>query len=507
MPPAWTPPHLGLTTVALLCLLSACDARKPGTETANATVTDTAAGTWDKHAGKSPVTSGSEEARKLYLEGRALSEQLRAHDGRVLYQQAVAKDPSFAMAHYQLAANAATAKDFFEHMKQAVALSGKASEGERLMILALEAGGNANPAKALAYQQELVAKYPDDERAHFLLGGGWFGQQQYDKAIAEYQQATAVNPDYSPAYNLLGYAYRQVEQYADAETAFKKYIELIPRDPNPYDSYAELLMKTGRFGESIAQYRKALSVDPHFTPSRVGIANNLMLQGKHAAGAAMMDDLYGRARDDADRRTALFVKGVILVDAHKTDAALEEIGKEYKLDTRLGDSSNMSGDAQLMGNILLDAGRTDEAAKHFQQALQLVERSSLSDEVKQDTRLADRYNRARIALAQADLATAKSEAAAYAEGANARQNRFRVRQAHQLQGSIALQEKQYDAAIAHFAEANQQDPQVVYLAALAYQGKGDAGKAKELAARAAKANVLPLVSYAFVRAKATSMAE
>jgi tetratricopeptide (TPR) repeat protein len=167
----------------------------------------------------------------------------------------------------------------------------------------------------------------------------------------------------------------------------------------------------------------------------------------------------------------------------------------------------MSGDAQLMGNILLDAGRTDEAAKHFQQALQLVERSSLSDEVKQDTRLADRYNRARIALAQADLATAKSEAAAYAEGANARQNRFRVRQAHQLQGSIALQEKQYDAAIAHFAEANQQDPQVVHLAALAYQGKGDAGKAKELAARAAKANVLPLVSYAFVRAKATSMAE
>ena len=40
------------------------------------------------------------------------------------------------------------------------------------MILALEAGGNANPAKALEYQQELVAKYPNDERAHFLLGNG-----------------------------------------------------------------------------------------------------------------------------------------------------------------------------------------------------------------------------------------------------------------------------------------------------------------------------------------------
>src|SRR5213078_59444 len=139
------------------------------------------------------------------------------------YEEAAAKDPSFAMAHYQLAANAATAKDFFAHLKEAVALSGKASEGERLTILALEAGGNANPAKALEYQKELVAKYPNDERAHFLLGGGWFGQQEYDKAIEQYQKAVELNPSYSPAYNILGYSYRAVEKYPEAEGAFKKY--------------------------------------------------------------------------------------------------------------------------------------------------------------------------------------------------------------------------------------------------------------------------------------------
>ena len=50
-------------------------------------------------------------------------------------------------------------------------------------------------------------------------------------------------------------------------------------------------------------------------------------------------------------------------------------------------------------------------------------------------------------------------------------------------GSIALEEKQYDEALAHLAQANQQDPQVIYWTALAYQGKGDAAKAKELAAR------------------------
>ena len=494
-------PPLCFAAAAALALLAGCDAGKSDTETASATITDSAAATI-ANTGAIPVSSTSDEARQLYLKGRALSEQLRAHDGRELYEQAAAKDPAFALAHYQLAANAATAKDFFAHLKEAAALADRASEGERLMILALEAGGNADPTKALGYQKELVSKYPNDERAHFLLGGAWFGQQEYDKAIEQYRKATEINPEFSPAYNLLGYAYRNVEKYPEAEAAFKKYIELIPGDPNPYDSYAELLMKTGRFDESIAQYRKALGVNEHFTPSRVGIATNLMFQGKHAEGAKEMDALYRAARDDADRRNALFTKGVILVDAGKTDAALAEIEKEYRLDAKLGDSANMSGDAQLLGNILLDAGRTDAAAKKFWLALDLVEKSSLSDEVKQDTRLAGRYNDARIALAKWDLPKAKTEAKAYEEGAQARKNAFRVRQAHELMGNIAMAEKQYDAALAHFAQANQQDPQVIYWTAMAHEAKGNGARAKELAARAANANVLPQVTYAFVRAKA-----
>jgi tetratricopeptide (TPR) repeat protein len=157
---------------------------------------------------------------------------------------------------------------------------------------------------------------------------------------------------------------------------------------------------------------------------------------------------------------------------------------------------------QLIGNILLDAGRTDQAARRFRQSLELIEKSSLSDEVKSDARLGDRYNRARVALAGGDVATAKTEAAAYLQGAEARQNRFRVRQAHELAGSIALAEKKYDEAIAHLEQANQQNPQVIYWTALAHKGKGDAGKARELGAKAAKANVLPNINYAFVRKEA-----
>ena len=496
-----------LMGTAMLSTLTACSPRKPSTETASATTaTATAGGTAEWNKGAVPLSTESAEAKDLYLKGRKLAEELRAHDGRKLFEQAAAKDPSFAMAHYQLAINSATAKDFFEHLNEAVELSDKASEGERLMILNLQAGGNAQPKKALEYAEELVAKYPQRRagplppRQRVLRPAA---VRQGDRAVPEgdRDQSEVLAAPTTP----LGYAYRPLEKYTEAEEAFKKYIELIPNDPNPYDSYAELLMKTGRFDESIAQYRKALGVDQHFSNSHIGIATNLMLQGKHDEAAAEAQKLYDAARDDGDRRFALFARSVIYADAGRTAAAVKEIEREYALDARLADSANMSGDAQLIGNILLDAGRPDEAAKKFWQALDLVDKSSLSDEVKADTRLADHYNKARVSLAKGDIETARKESQEYMSGAVARNNAFRIRQAHEMAGTIALKEKKYDDAITHLGQGNQQDPQVVYYTALAYQGKGDTGKARELAAKAANANVLPLATYAFVRGKAKKM--
>ena len=100
----------------LLALLSACDRAESRTETAGATVTAA--------AGTVPITAASEDARRLYLQGRDLTENLRAHDGRKLYAQALEADPSFAMAHYQLAVNSDTAKDFLIQMPAETGVNG-----------------------------------------------------------------------------------------------------------------------------------------------------------------------------------------------------------------------------------------------------------------------------------------------------------------------------------------------------------------------------------------------
>jgi len=67
---------------------------------------------------------------------------------------------------------------------------------------------------------------------------------------------------------------------------------------------------------------------------------------------------------------------------------------------------------------------------------------------------------------------------------------------------IALAEKDYDKAVAEFQQANQQNPYDLYRLCQAYQGKGDAEKARESCAKAAGFNSLPQLNYAFIRAKA-----
>lgn len=489
--------HLGYATLLISALaFSGCQQVEPNKSTSSSPA-ETAA-----KNGKIPVTTSSEEARKEFLAGRDLSEKLRITDSIPHFDKAISLDPNFALAELNRANVSPTAKEFFEHLKKAVALADKASDGERMLIQAAEAGANANPTKQKEILEKLVAAYPNDERGHFTLGGYYFGQQDFTQAIAHYKHATEIAPDYSTAFNILGYAYRQNEAYSDAENAFKKYIELIPNDPNPYDSYAELLLKMGRFDEAIAQYNKALAIDPNFVNSYFGIAAALTYKGKASDAQAELQKITQKARSDGERRTALFGQMVVAADSGKLDQALVEVEKQYALGEKSNDVPAMAGDLQLKGNILLEMGRYDDARMAYDQALKTTTDSNLSQEIKDNAALFNHYNLARVAIGKKDLAVAKTETETFRKGAEAAKNANQLKQAHELAGRIALEEKNYDGAIAELTQANQQNPDVLYLLGQAYEGKGDTSKAKESFTKAAKFNSLPQLNYAFVRSKA-----
>lgn len=454
---------------------------------------------------KIAITTASESAKEDFLKGRELFEKLRATESLQFFESAISKDKNFAMAYYYHSLANPTNKGFFEDLDNALKNSEKISEGEQLFIKALKAGVDGDQKKQEDVLLKLVQVYPNDERAHFQIGQFYFGQQQFDLAVDHLKKCLDLTPDYSNAYNMLGYSYRSLENYAEAEKAFKKYIELIPDDPNPYDSYAEMLSKIGRYEESIEQYKKALSVNPDFFNSHMGISNNLIYMNKYEDAIENSNSALTIAKNDGEKRFALFTNTVAYVDAGKTSEALSEMDKQFEIAKNNNDPAAMNGDLNLMGNILFEAGRFDEAKLKFNEALKIIEDSKLAEEVKENNRRLNLYNLSRIALKTVNIDEAKKLAEEFSMKSEKANSTFQIWLSHSLNGSVALAENDYKKAISEFEKSNQQNPQTFYNLALAFSGEGNKIEAKKFADKCANFNALININQSFVRNKAKEM--
>ena len=448
-----------------------------------------------------PITTSSPEARALYLEGRDLVERLKGTEAHLKTDQAVKKDPQFALAWLQWAQTSGTAKDFLTGMDKAVATAPKASEAEQMFIRAAEAGARSRPAEQDKLLAALAEKFPSDPRIFNQIGIVAFGKQDYDGAIRALSRAVELDPKFTLPYNQLGYAYRAQGKNAEAEKIFKKYAELLPDDPNPHDSYAELLMRLGRFDESITNYKKALKIDPNFVSADVGIANNQVFQGKGDDARATLKGLLAKARNNGEKRLAWFWTSETYLHEERWADALKSLEEEKKIADASGDLVSASQDLNFMGNILLAAGKPADAAQKFEESLKTIERSKAADAVKEAAHRAHLFDMARVALAKGDLGTARSTAASYSRAVEAKAVPFEVRQSHELAGMIAVQAKEWDSALSELGKAGQQNPRVMYFTGLAWQGKGDSTKAAEAFRSAVDYNQLNGV-YGLVRPQA-----
>ena len=454
---------------------------------------------------KMQITTSSEEARAEFLKGRELFEKLRGQESLQHFENAIAKDKNFAMAYYYHSLSNPTTKGFFEDLKIMTALTNNISLGEKLFILQLKSAVDGNQKKQEEQLKEFVELYPDDERAQNQMGQFYFGQQKYQLAVDHLKKATEINPDFSLAYNMLGYSYRNLGDFANAEKAFLKYIDIIPDDPNPYDSYAELLMKEGKYEASIEQYKKALSVNPKFVNSFVGIATNNDYMKKYDDARTQCDMLYDVARNDGEKRLAIFTKMVSYVFEGNTSAALSEMEKQYAIAGAINDPGNMTADLNTMGNILFEAGKYDEATTKYDKAIETAVNSNLPDEVKENNKRFYIYSIARISLMKGNLDDAQSKAKEFNEKSIAANNTFQIWLSHELNGLIALNQKDYKSARDEFMQANQQNPYTFYRIALTYAGENNKEEVKKYCEKSLNFNSLNNINQAFVMKKAGDM--
>jgi tetratricopeptide (TPR) repeat protein len=227
-----------------------------------------------------PVNSKSAHALRLYREGIELQGNLRTDEAMFKFRSAVKVDPEFAMAWAVIATSESSPAAATRAREKARQLMPKASEGEQMMIRWLVARGGSNLIAAIAAANDLVSKYPGDKFVLYQVGS-WYvtGLNQWERGGVLQEKALAIDPNYAPALNEAGYAYAFERRFDQAIAAMKRYAELIPNEPNPQDSYAEILRLAGRYDESLTHYREALKILPTFYSSQQGLGDTYALMG------------------------------------------------------------------------------------------------------------------------------------------------------------------------------------------------------------------------------------
>ena len=482
--------------ISAMLLLAACGQKQEAT-TAPAAEPEMKA----EAATEVPITTSSDEARALFLEGRALLDDLHFTDAHAKFVAAVEADPDFAMAHLMRAFTSLSNDEFFESVGKASETAAGASQGEQLYVMATVAASENNQAAQGMALKKLVANYPKDPRTHMALGNFLNGQQDFAGAVEHFTHATEIDPGFAGAFNSLGYAYRSLDELDKAKAAFEKYVELLPNGANPQDSLAELLMEMGDYEESIKHYQAALDIDANFMSAYAGIARNQSLLGEGEQAQATAAKMLTAARTFPERQNAMFQSVTSHLFAGDTDAALGVAAAMAEAAEAEGRFTVLGGIHEYMGDIMLNADDPAKAEEHYGLALENRQKSGMNEANKAQAERTHMFKMAIAAMVAEDADAAAERTAKYTAAVAENGTAFERRRAHALAGYMAMINDDMEAGVEELEQASQFNPHVLYWSGVAYNAMGNKEKALDLFTRAANRNTLS-ADLPFVRGDA-----
>jgi len=455
-------------------------------------------------SGEIPVTTSSQEARDLFLQGREKVENIEFVSAAALFDQAIEKDPNFALAHFYRAQSGGGTAVFQKHIDKAVELAEKASPGERLVILATKANIDGDRATFKKHLDELMKAFPNDKRVRSTMAVYYAGEGNTKAAAEWYQKATQADRNYAPAYNLLGYAHKTLGNYGEAEAAFKKYMELAPNSPNPPDSYAELLLKMGRFDESIQYYRRAYEKDPSFSGPLGGVGFNYIHKGEFAKARESFEEQHKKSTQVNGKLAALV--NIVYSYLHEWDipGALNATDRYLAFAEKENPPTAIFANA-VAGWINVESGNPKGAKGYLDAARKLNETVAPTPAARSANDVNLNILECYTLLRSNDLPGAKRQAEKCRMAIEQRNIPSEKRALHFTLGDLECELGNHAKALEHLDQGPVDNPGVMFAKGRTYERMGDKARAMEWYKKAANWNWTGL-QYALVRARAMQKA-
>ncbi|MGA9307660.1 MAG: tetratricopeptide repeat protein [Candidatus Sulfotelmatobacter sp.] len=445
------------------------------------------------NAASMPVTTSSPEARSLYEKGMQDYENLYLERCNDDWRAAVKADPNLAVAWAWIAFNSSNPQEVSAAREKAKAIAPKLTPGEQLMIEWIAKVQEGDFIGGISAMNDMLEMFPKDKHLLYLAGNWLMGENGTDQAQRLFEKALAIDKNFPAALNDLAYADARNRQFDKAFAAMDRYVALLPREPNPQDSYGELSRMAGNFEGSLKHYRAALDIDPDFVTSQVGLGDTYALMGNQEQARIEYDKAIRYAHNEADRLTYSMQKAMTWVRDGKfadADKSFQEIAET----AHAKDQDLQEAQAYLhMAEFQTD---DNAALRYLQQAEESLGHRTISQGDKDEELsriLRNRTVRAAHAGNQplADQSLKQLEALAAAG-----RNRVVQSSYNGAAGTLLMDQKKFDEAITYLEE-DQANPFTMELLVQAYYQTNQPDKLADAEARLRGTNV-PTMEQAIV---------
>jgi tetratricopeptide (TPR) repeat protein len=250
-----------------------------------------------------PITTSSAQAKALYEKGMQDYENLYLERCNDDWRAAVKADPNLAVAWAWIAFNSSNPQEVNSAREKAKAVASKATPGEQLMVAWVAKVQQGDFIGGISAMNDMLEMYPKDKHLLYLAGNWLMGENGDEQARRIMEKALALDKNFPAALNDLAYLYARNREFAKAFVDMDRYVALLPTEPNPQDSYGELLRMAGNFEASLEHYRAALKIDPDFVTSQAGLGDTYALMGNQEQARIEYDKAIRFAHTEADRLT------------------------------------------------------------------------------------------------------------------------------------------------------------------------------------------------------------
>jgi tetratricopeptide (TPR) repeat protein len=340
----------------------------------------------------------------------------------------------------------------------------------------------------------MLEMYPRDKHLYYLAGNWLMGENGNDQARRFMEKALAIDKNFPAALNDLAYVEARDRHFDKAVVAMDRYVALLPKEPNPQDSYGELKRMAGDFGSALVHYQNALRLDPDFVTSQLGLGDTYALMGNEEQARQEYDRAIRYAHNEADRLTYQMQRAMTYV----RDGELAEADKEY-VDIAQTAHAKAQGlqeaqayrhlaEYQTDDNIALRNLKLAEDALHHQSTISASDRD---EELSRILRV-----RAVRAARSGNPAVADKTLQQLESLASGSRNRVIWSSYQGAAGTLLMDQKKYEDAITHL-EDDKENPLTMELLVQAYYQTMQSEKLHEAEVRLRGTNV-PTMEQALV---------